>query len=694
MLHFNNTSKTLWIRVDAILDEFDNAAETISVVAAGGTGNVTTDAISETGPSHTLYANIYSLGTIESTPGPQVYVFQEGSVIAEWSDLTNFDRGHIDILVKVKESGAEIDSGNITVFARQYGDLFDNFAIDLTDGGRNAVPLATAADLNNTTGEYYLIYDAKTQAMTTENQIVTGQTSGATAEVITITDWNGDTADTGMLTLVGIKGTFQDNEIVEGATEGSLTIKGTVGDTFGTWDAESVSPIDGDISKVLLGGTSGAKRLLRSLSDDGTTGKYIAQVDSTQTGSDKTDQYDTYDDDEAITAVTGNMNVTSSADSTTITSGFGDITIAFVNGTCTTGGTAGTFIEGERITWSGGEGILLEDDSSVLTIGNCTDTGCNGDLVTGDLSSASATPSQDLQSAYYTGKAFTQASEFEYSVIIECGSIYEAGRTLANVYEYLKFVTREDSTFSMYTVVSAVITILDGEEYIIAYTGYTPVKASPFGTFAGGTYFGAQSVWVEGMHSDDTQSFQLIDRLGNTKTPPNFQNFVVSQVVSGDTVGVFLATGTTINKAQFTSGAGNTSGAGTFTILEDIPSDTPGYDTGGYIRVVDDSDSSVNREVRYQYDSWSGKVFDLTSTLDRTYINGTDTAYVGYIDQAATGTSVTIEVIYADTSRSVLTRVRRYNGAGSSIIPFQTTGTFSSTGYSAAAIRTSDDIVE
>jgi len=248
----------------------------------------------------------------------------------------------------------------------------------------------------------------------------------------------------------------------------------------------------------------------------------------------------------------------------------------------------------------------------------------------------------------------------------------------------------------MYTVDSSVITILDGVEYIIAYTGYTPVKASPFGTFAGGTYFGSQGVWIEGMHSDDTQSFQLIDSGGTTRTPPNFQNFVVSQVVSGDTVGVFeTSAGTTIDKEQHTAdGAGNTLGAGTFTVLNDIPSDTPGYATGGYIRIVDTSDTSVNREVRYQYDSWSGKVFDLTSTLDRTYDSGTDFAYVGYIDQAAAGTSVTVEVIYADVSRTVLTRVRKYGGAGSSIIPFQTTGSFSSTGYSAAAIRTSDDIVE
>jgi hypothetical protein len=80
--------------------------------------------------------------------GAQIYVIQNGSEITPW-----WSTGHIDVLIKVKASGTEIDSGIITVFIRDLGASFDNFEIDLTAGGRNAVPLATANDINNQTAE-------------------------------------------------------------------------------------------------------------------------------------------------------------------------------------------------------------------------------------------------------------------------------------------------------------------------------------------------------------------------------------------------------------------------------------------------------------------------------------------------------------------------------------------------------------
>jgi hypothetical protein len=93
-----------------------------------------------------LWANIYTLGTIVA--GSQVYIIQNGSEITPW-----WSTDHIDVLIKVKASGSEIDDGIITVFIRDTGATFDNFEIDLTAGGRNAVPLATANDINNQTAE-------------------------------------------------------------------------------------------------------------------------------------------------------------------------------------------------------------------------------------------------------------------------------------------------------------------------------------------------------------------------------------------------------------------------------------------------------------------------------------------------------------------------------------------------------------
>jgi hypothetical protein len=93
-----------------------------------------------------LWANIFTLGTIVS--GAQIYVIQNGGEITPW-----WSTDHIDVLIKVKASGTEIDNGIITVFIRDLAGTFDHFEIDLTAGGRNAVPLATANDINNQTAE-------------------------------------------------------------------------------------------------------------------------------------------------------------------------------------------------------------------------------------------------------------------------------------------------------------------------------------------------------------------------------------------------------------------------------------------------------------------------------------------------------------------------------------------------------------
>lgn len=667
LLAYNNALRKWWIRSTGTIA--DASAMTIPT----GTGAGTADGASVTGED--LYANIYTLGTLAEDPNAQIYVFQAGAAIEEWSNLSNWDRGHIDVLIKVAEAGTEIDDAKITVFARQYGDLFDHYAIDLTTGGRNAVPVATATDLDNTTGEYYLLYDNETTAFTTIGQIITGGTSGATAELVAATSWAG----AGLLVLCGIKGTFEDNEEITGSSEGQADVNGTVGDTYLLYKSEVTAFTT--MGQTITGGNSGAERLLRGAQDDGTTGKLIMQVDDAQTGINRDPQYKAFEDGETLTGSTEG-SATADGASTTIISGFSDITIAFVNGTATHGGTTGTFIEGERVTWDSEEAILLKDTGSVVTLGNCTSISVNTKTLTGDISGATCTCSQDLQSAHTMEKAFEAGTPKNYDIIVECGSIYEAGRTVADVYEYFKFACREDSVFKMYTVVSGTITILDGEEYIQAYTGYTPKKASPLATFAGGVLFGAQGLWIENMASEDVKNYTLIDSDGDVQNPPNKQPVRVTAVVSGDRVSVFRTTAGEINKAMYTSHAtNNTSGLTTFEVQEALPVDTP---ASGVIRVVWDDDKT---EQRYTYTSWSGKIFSgLSPTLQHDY-DGDDTAYVPFIDEEATTTYAEKVVIYT-ADRPILTRVRKKG-----IIPFEIAGSFVSTGYIVAAIRTADGIV-
>jgi len=582
LLSYDNTKRYWWIRVDNgdASDEFTDVGTALDVTdgAGSGAGNLIDAGGSLSGEE--LYTNVYTLGTISSDPSPQAYIFQGGIVLDEWSNLDNWNRGHIDVLLKIKEAGYELGEpkGYVTVFARQESDSFDHFEIDLGEGGRNAVPLGTATDLDHTTADYYLLYDGGVGTDFSTGEIISETNGTWSAEVISFVEYS---SGVGLLGISGVKGTLSDDESFSGGTSGATGItNGTLGDTLLSWDAEASD--FSTLGQIITGLTSGAKRLLRGV--DGANDKAVCQVDETVTGTAREAYYTTFDDDENATGATDG-DVTLDADSITAVSGFSDITVAFVNGTVTTGGTSGTFTVGEQVTWDDGQAqtaIVLKDSSSVLTLGNCTSTDLSGNEVSGQLSSATATPDQALQSSHTMLKAFEQQSDKSYDVIIQGGDIYEAGRTLAQVYQYLKFVCREDSDFAMYTVIDGVITELDGEEYIQAFTGYTPVKSAPFGTFAGGKFFGAQSVWVSGMASG--QSYQLIDAAGATQTPPISVTVTVSSLITGDRVGVFLTAAGAINKAQYQShNTNNTSGLSTFEVVENIAQDTP---AAGILRVI------------------------------------------------------------------------------------------------------------
>lgn len=238
-----------------------------------------------------LWADVYTLGSIVT--GAQVYIIQNDAELTPW-----WSTGHIDILVRVKQAGTEIDNGVLLVMIRDLGSTYDHYQVDCTAGGRNAVPLATSTDLNN-------------------------QTASATI------------------------------------------------------------------------------------------------------------------------------------------AGYSDITITF--------GTV----------------------SKNLHNGN---------------------------------------GAVSYDCVVNC-----AGRPLSQVYEYLKYVTRHNS--------ASTINGDAGEEYLAAGAGYTEVKQAPFGTFAGGKFFGARGIWIENYDANDAKNFQLIDASGTTQIPPNVVPVKVTGVVAGDQVAVFLLSG-------------------------------------------------------------------------------------------------------------------------------------------------------
>lgn len=379
-------------------------------------------------------------------------------------------------------------------------------------------------------------------------------------------------------------------------------------------------------------------------------------------------------------------------------SAYTDISIVFVNATIAHGSVTGTYSEFETVTGSTSlaTGKYIKDATGTMTIGNVDGTFQSGEVITGGTSGATCTTTGGMVVARTTTKNFEQGSSYNYSVIVDC-----ATRPLAQVYEYLKYITRENSTsFYTYGTKTASTTLsidkLAGEQYITPYIDldtssntFSPTKAAPFGTFAGGKFFGSRGVWVQDMAEADIQNFQLIDSDNNTRTPPNKQSITISNLLSGDRISVFRTTaGSIINKSMYTAATGNDAGDNTFVVSESIAADTP---SSGVIRIVDTSDTTSARETRYTYTSWSGSTFTgISPVLDRSYTTTDDTAYVPFIDATSTDVSASVTVIYT-TDRSILVRVRRYTATA--ILPFETTGTFTSSGYSTSAIRTTDSIV-
>jgi len=272
-----------------------------------------------------------------------------------------------------------------------------------------------------------------------------------------------------------------------------------------------------------------------------------------------------------------------------------------------------------------------------------------------------------------------------YDVEIVCDAGY-----LSEMYEACKYVCREGSTTQLGSTPD------NGEEYIIASTGYAPVKASPFGTFAGGKFFGARGIWITGYDPSDAQNFQLIASDNTTQTPPNTVICNVVSVAAGDSVAMFALTGAggAIEKDTFTLSGQHLSTATIVTVVEALTGNWPSSATtqsppqAGYLRVVHAADGS---EVLAEYTSWAGSVFTLVGTLGTQCENG-DKVYVPIIDEAAITTNIQNSLIQSETIY-IRTVVRHYAAPPAAIIPWSQDSSIGATGVIVNATRTLDGIV-
>lgn len=209
--------------------------------------------------------------------------------------------------------------------------------------------------------------------------------------------------------------------------------------------------------------------------------------------------------------------------------------------------------------------------------------------------------------------------------------------------------------------------------------------AYPFvGLSTGTALIGAYGIGVD--EFDLTKDDKLTDLGGALRLPPNYATFSVLGLVAGEdqvVVGPLNNAGDGINEAQLTLVGTYTGAAVTsISVAEPIPSDTP---SSGHIRVQ-------IQEARFRsvpYTSWAGSTF----TIPATNFSGASTlpggsAWIAYIDQAASGTSAEYTAIYSAT-RDLYLIVR--DGGASPTKGFETPAQFGPSGGSVTIVRQSDE---
>jgi hypothetical protein len=272
----------------------------------------------------------------------------------------------------------------------------------------------------------------------------------------------------------------------------------------------------------------------------------------------------------------------------------------------------------------------------------------------------------------------------------------------------------------------------------VAADTFAAATANPFGSLAGGRFFGARGVLLEDWLAADENNFQLIDSQGNSRQRQiaitleltNLDGGAES-VTTNDLVSLYRLTGSggVVDKTEYSAAGGEAVGDATLVVDTGITDDTPGKTTGGVLKLRDKTDE---QEYRIRYDSWATSTFTLsnvviaaadaatTTTIQETgaftatkrgdiVVNHTrseavsyvtqvvdtlvdtlDDVYVALMDRYATASEESVSLVYVSPIfyRAKVTNKRN----ATKIKAFVTADSTSGTDRSIAAIRNEDTI--
>ena len=205
--------------------------------------------------------------------------------------------------------------------------------------------------------------------------------------------------------------------------------------------------------------------------------------------------------------------------------------------------------------------------------------------------------------------------------------------------------------------------------------------SAPFnGVSTGSAIIGSYGMGVDTSDLADTD--KVFDLTDTQITPPNNVTFTVFGLESGEDRVLVTNDSSGIDYSQLTLNGAHTSATQTtITTNTPIPTDTVTLPT---IRVErDDGLYSLHTAT-----SWTGSVFTIPSAdFSGNGAATSNNVFISYIDKLAGSTSESFTVVY-DADRTLFVRVR--DGGGTPIKTFESTGSLTTSGGSATAIRTSD----
>tara|TARA_R110000803_G_scaffold28011_6_gene65085 strand:- start:750 stop:3326 length:2577 start_codon:yes stop_codon:yes gene_type:complete len=171
----------IWIRPDAAADTFLSTSGTLLCTADGGTFSGTCDAVSSSGVSK--YAAVQAIGSVPTAT--EVYLYQNRVKMTDfalgfqwWATDPTLSLGIISILIRTQNADTLIAAGDVEVFARRYTSLYDNFRLNVSAGGFSALPLASAPDINNTTGYFDGVWQSGTGTAMLVGDVLSNTTGG------------------------------------------------------------------------------------------------------------------------------------------------------------------------------------------------------------------------------------------------------------------------------------------------------------------------------------------------------------------------------------------------------------------------------------------------------------------------------------------------------------------------------------